>query len=191
MNISKIKNSLIEASEGLQKLIDNENTIKNIKIASELISKSLSKKNTIFSCGNGGSMCDAMHFAEELSGRFREDRRPLSAISISDPSSITCIGNDYGFDAIFARFLEANAIEGDLLLAISTSGSSKNVIKACEFCRGNGIKVISLTGKEKSSLSQLSDIEICTPSGKFSDRVQELHGIVIHILVELVENSLR
>ena len=191
MNISKIKNSLIEASEGLQKLIDNENTIKNIKIASELISKSLSKKNTIFSCGNGGSMCDAMHFAEELSGRFREDRRPLSAISISDPSSITCIGNDYGFDAIFARFLEANAKEGDILLAISTSGSSKNVIKACEFCRKNGIKVISLTGKEKSSLSQLSDIEICTPSGKFSDRVQELHGIVIHILVELVENSLR
>ena len=135
-------------------------------------------------------MCDAMHFAEELSGRFRNNRRPLSAISISDPSFITCTGNDYGFEFIFSRFLEANAKEKDILIAISTSGSSKNILNACSFCAKKGIKVITLTGRKNSLISEFADFDICTPNGSYSDRVQELHGIVIHIIVELVEKYL-
>ncbi len=190
MRDSIIKNSLSESFNGLQNLISDQKAIENIAKAAELISNTLKDKGTIFSCGNGGSMCDAMHFAEELSGRYREDRKPLSAISISDVSSITCIANDFGFENIFSRFLEANAKDHDLLIAISTSGNSKNIINACKYCIQNDIKLITLTGKRDSFISKLSDVDICTPSGKFSDRVQELHGIVIHIMVELVEEAI-
>ncbi len=185
-----INNSLKEARDGIDKILNNDYLLQNINKASELIVKTISNDSTIFACGNGGSMCDSMHFAEELSGRFRDSRRGLSAISISDPSYITCVANDFGFEFIFSRFLEANSKKGDLLLAISTSGRSKNILKVGEFCKKNNIQLITLTGKENSEISKFSDIDICTPNGNYSDRIQELHSIVIHIIVEIVEEKL-
>lgn len=185
-----VRSSFIEAKNGIDNILKNELLIKNICEASELIKKVIENNSKVFSCGNGGSMCDAMHFAEELSGRFREDRKPLPAISISDPAFLTCAGNDYGYENIFSRFLEANANDGDILVAISTSGNSKNIINACNYSKNNNIKIISLTGRKNSKVSKIADIDICTPCGVYSDRIQEMHAIVIHILVELIESSL-
>ncbi len=135
-------------------------------------------------------MCDAMHFAEELTGKFREERSPIPAVSISDPSHITCVGNDYGFDAIFSRYVESVGNTGDVLLAISTSGKSTNVIRAAEEANRKGIKVVALTGKDGGELSDLCDIEIRVPHFGYSDRIQEIHIKVIHILILLIEKNL-
>ena len=135
-------------------------------------------------------MCDAMHFAEELSGRYRLDRGGLPAVAISDPGHISCVANDWGYEYIFSRYLESHATPGDCLVAISTSGGSPNILQAAKTARQNGLHVIALTGRTGSSLSQFTDLEICTPGGKFADRVQELHLKVIHILIELVERHL-
>ena len=188
MYSERIINAIKESRNGIDNLLNDFSLIKKIEFASSQIFETINQKSKIFACGNGGSMCDAMHFAEELSGRFRENRRGLPAISISDPSFITCVANDFGFENIFSRFLEANAEKNDLLIAISTSGKSKNILRACEFCKKNGIKVISLTGRKNSEVSKYSDIDICTQNGKYSDRVQELHTLIIHLLVELVED---
>lgn len=135
-------------------------------------------------------MCDAMHFAEELSGRFRRDRPALAAVAISDPGHITCAGNDYGFDHIFSRYIEAHGREDDVLLAISTSGESHNVVLAANRARELGLRVIGLTGRIGSTLGRAADVDICTPAGTYADRVQELHIKVIHILIELIERQL-
>ena len=132
-------------------------------------------------------MCDAMHFAEELTGKFREERKPLPAISISDPSHITCVGNDYGFQFVFSKYLEGIGKSGDVLLAISTSGNSENIINAANYAKANNIKVVSLTGKDGGKLSDLSDIEIRVPHFGYSDRIQEIHIKAIHILILLTE----
>lgn len=187
MYSEKIIKTIEESKKGLDKISNNFKQIQNIESASKLIVDTIQRGSTIFTCGNGGSMCDAMHFAEELSGRFRENRKGLSSIAISDPSHITCVGNDFGFEFIFSRFLEANANGNDLLLAISTSGKSKNILKACDYCKDNNLKLITLTGRPNSEVSNISDIDICTSNGIYSDRVQELHTVVIHILIELVE----
>ena len=188
MSVNKIISSIKESRSGLDKFLNNNELINDVQKASELIVKTISNDSKIFSCGNGGSMCDAMHFAEELSGRFRENRRGLPAISISDPSYLTCVANDFGFENVFSRFMEANSRKGDLLLAISTSGRSKNILKVCEYCMRNNINVITLTGKENSEVSNFSVIDICTPNGQYSDRVQEIHTLVMHIIVEIVED---
>lgn len=188
MSSERIINAIKESKNGLDNILNDPNLIKKIEIASNQIFKTINQKSKIYTCGNGGSMCDAMHFAEELSGRFRENRRGLPAISISDSSFITCVANDFGFENVFSRFLEANADKNDLLIAISTSGKSKNILRACEFCKENGVSVISLTGRKNSEVSKYSDIDICTQNGKYSDRVQELHTLIIHVLVELVED---
>ncbi len=188
MSKEKIIYSIKESRSGIDNLLNSPSIINAIENASKIIAEKINKNNKIFTCGNGGSMCDAMHFAEELSGRFRDNRRGLSAISISDPSFLTCAGNDFGFEFIFSRFLEANSNSKDLLLAISTSGKSSNIIRACEYCKQNNLTLITLTGKTESLISQYADIDICTPNGKYSDRVQELHTLVIHLLVELVED---
>lgn len=135
-------------------------------------------------------MCDSIHFAEELSGRYRDERKGLPAIAIADPGHITCVGNDYGYEYIFSRYLQAHARGGDILVAISTSGNSPNVVKAAEYALSKNIGVIALTGNLKSKLSALASIEICTPVGRYADRVQEVHIKVIHILIELVERTL-
>lgn len=188
--IAHIQSSLHEARDALHSLIANQAALARIEQAARLLLSAFGAGNRVFSCGNGGSMSDAIHFAEELSGRYRLDRKGLPAMSISDVGHLTCVANDFGYDHVFARFLEAQARAGDVLLAISTSGKSTNVLKAVEAARGLGMKIIALTGKPDSLLSQLADIDICTPGGAFADRVQELHIKVIHILIELVERAL-
>lgn len=189
-NITHIIGALKDARVGLDALIHNEKTVGAIESAANLMCDSLVAKGRIFSCGNGGSMCDAMHFAEELTGRYRHDRPAIAAIAISDPSHIACVGNDYGYQYIFSRYLEAHARAGDILLAISTSGSSKNVMQAAQSAKTLKMKTISLTGKAECPLAALSDIHIPTPAGHFADRVQELHIKVIHILIELIERKI-
>ncbi|CAN7643218.1 D-sedoheptulose 7-phosphate isomerase [Aquipseudomonas alcaligenes] len=188
--LSHIRNSLEEARTALDNFIANEQALRSIERAAELLVESFENKGKAFSCGNGGSMCDAMHFAEELTGRYRKNRPGIAAISISDASHISCVANDFGYDHIFSRYIESHGREGDVLLAFSTSGKSPNVIKAAEAAKALGVKVVALTGKPGSLLESLADVCICAPGGDFADRVQELHIKVVHILIELVERKL-
>ncbi|HEX3952875.1 MAG TPA: SIS domain-containing protein [Stellaceae bacterium] len=185
-----IVDTLREARTALDDLLANKATLQAIGEAGRLLAATFAGDGRVYSCGNGGSMCDAMHFAEELSGRFRQNRRPLAATVIGDAGHLTCVANDYGFDQVFSRYVEAHGRAGDCLLAISTSGSSANVVRAAEAARVGGLKTIALTGKPGSPLGVLADIDICTPGGRFADRVQELHIKVVHILIELVEREL-
>lgn len=188
--IKHIRNSLEEARRALDAFLDNPQTLANIEQAGQLLVDSFRAQGKVFSCGNGGSMCDAMHFAEELTGRYRKNRPGIAAVSISDPSHISCVANDFGYDYIFSRYIESHARPGDVLLAISTSGKSPNVVKAAQAAKTLGVKVIALTGKPGSQLQDLADLCICAPGGDFADRTQELHIKVIHILIELVERNL-
>lgn len=185
-----IKAALQEAADALARLMSNEVTLSNIGLAAETLLQAFAGGNRVFSCGNGGSMSDAMHFAEELSGRYRLNRRALPATAISDAGHISCVANDYGYEYIFSRYLESQARPGDVLFGISTSGTSKNVVQAARIARVLGMKVITLTGRPDTVLAGLSDVEICTPGGQYADRVQELHIKVIHILLELIERRL-
>jgi D-sedoheptulose 7-phosphate isomerase len=185
--INNIKESLREARNVLDDLISNDKTITQIELAAKTLIESFENGNRVFSCGNGGSMCDSMHFAEELTGRYRKNRKAYPAISISDPSHLTCVANDFGYDNVFSRYIEAHGSKGDTLIAISTSGKSPNVIKASEIAKSLGIKVVALTGKVNHGFENLSDVHICTPSGEYADRTQELHIKVLHILIEMVE----
>jgi D-sedoheptulose 7-phosphate isomerase len=189
-SLDRIKQNFSEADSALQKFMHDEAQLNKIAEAGNMLVVAFNKGNKVISCGNGGSMCDAMHFAEELSGRFRNDRKPLPAISISDASHISCVANDYGFDFVFSRFVEAMGNKGDVLVAISTSGNSKNVLNAAEAAKKKEMKIISLTGKNGGKLASLSDIEIRAPYSEFSDRAQEIHIKVIHALIDLVEQQL-
>jgi D-sedoheptulose 7-phosphate isomerase len=184
-----INRELAEAADVLQQFLSHADTAANIQRASSIIAGSLIQGGKVISCGNGGSHCDAMHFAEELSGRYRDDRKALAAICISDPSHITCVGNDYGFEFIFSRYIEALGRKDDVLFALSTSGNSKNVIKAVEAARVAGMKVIALTGNDGGKLGPLADVEIRVPHKGYADRIQEVHIKVIHILIQLVEKQ--
>jgi D-sedoheptulose 7-phosphate isomerase len=185
--VNLIKASLKEAQSALERLLSDEETLTRIGSAADKLIETFKKGGRVFSCGNGGSMCDAMHFAEELTGRYRKNRRGYAAVAISDPSHLTCVANDFGYDYVFSRYLESHGSPGDCLLAISTSGKSPNVLKAVESARSLGMKVIALTGKTGSEMESRSEVCICTPGGAFADRVQELHIKVIHILIEMVE----
>ena len=190
MSNKDIKNHFEQAKEILD-LFSTEQNMQKISDAIEILSTSLSQGGKVISCGNGGSMCDAMHFAEELSGRFRNDRRGLAALSISDPSHISCVANDYGYKYIFSRYVEAIGKEGDILLGISTSGNSENVIKAVKTAKEKGIKTIVLTGKTGGQLADLADLEIRAPQSEYADRAQEIHIKVIHALIDGIERSLK
>ncbi|MGB9747060.1 MAG: D-sedoheptulose 7-phosphate isomerase [Bacteroidales bacterium] len=185
-----IRKSLEEARQVLDWFLADEKNLHHIELAGKVMAEAITAGHKIISCGNGGSMCDAMHFAEELSGRFREDRRAVAAISISDPSHITCAANDYGFESIFSRYVEAIGQKGDVLLAISTSGRSGNIIKASEIAKEKGMKVVALTGKTGGELAGIADIEIRVDHKGYSDRIQEIHIKVIHILIEIIEMHL-
>ncbi|MCF8345996.1 MAG: D-sedoheptulose 7-phosphate isomerase [Bacteroidales bacterium] len=180
---------LSEAVDTLDNFMHDPDKIAAIEAAAGLLSESIGNGGKIISCGNGGSMSDAMHFAQELTGRFKHDRPALPAISISDPSHLTCTGNDYGFDHVFSRFIEGMGGAGDVLLAISTSGNSTNVINAAQAALEKGMKVVALTGKTGGLLAKLADVEIRVEAAPYSDRVQEVHIKVIHILIELIEKS--
>ena len=182
--------TLQEAAESLARLQADSAMLERIAQAGTLLADTFAAGGRAYSCGNGGSMCDAMHFAEELTGRFRDNRPGYAALAISDPGHLSCVGNDYGYEQVFARFIEAHGRTGDVLLAITTSGTSRNVIAAAQSAKRLGMKVIALTGRVGTPITELADIAIVTPGGKYADRVQELHIKVIHILIELVERRL-
>ena len=188
--VDSVKSALAEAADSLSRLQSDSAMLERIAQAGALLADTFAAGGRAYSCGNGGSMCDAMHFAEELTGRFRDDRRGYAALAISDPGHLTCVGNDYGYERVFARFVEAHGRAGDVLLAITTSGTSRNVVAAAQAAKGLGMKVIALTGRAATPITEIADIALVTPGGRYADRVQELHIKVIHILIELVERRL-
>ena len=192
MNYYKeIKEELSTAANVLNKFLNDDQSLDSINEAAMAIAKSIRNNGKVISCGNGGSHCDAMHFAEELTGRYRENRPAYAAIAISDPSHLSCVSNDFGYDFVFSRFLEALGQKGDCLLGISTSGNSKNIINAVETAHKKEMTSIVLTGKDGGKLSGLADIEIRVPYFGYADRIQEVHIKVIHILINLIEKELK
>lgn len=185
-----IRISLIEAEQTLASFLADEKTVESIAQAADYCSTSLRKGHKIISCGNGGSLCDATHFAEELTGRYRNNRRSLPAIAINDPAYMTCTGNDFSFNDVFSRYIEGVGCDGDVLLAISTSGNSANIVKAAQQAKAQGMKVIALTSKGLNKLAEVADIAICAPKAAHSDRIQEIHIKVIHILIQTIESEL-
>jgi D-sedoheptulose 7-phosphate isomerase len=181
-----------KAFEEMQQLLTQFATEENFNIinqCAERIAQSIAAGGKVISCGNGGSMADAMHFAEELSGRFREDRPGLAAISISDPTHISCVANDYGYEFVFSRYIQALGNPGDVLLAISTSGNSANVIEAALAAQDKGMTVIALTGKSGGKLSELAHLELRVPHTGYADRIQEIHIKIIHLLIQGIEHK--
>ncbi|MEY3270246.1 MAG: hypothetical protein RIS89_343 [Bacteroidota bacterium] len=184
-------NLLAEFQEA-QQVLANFSTPENMRKIAQGVSmmhSALANGQKIMSCGNGGSMCDAMHFAEELSGRYRNNRPALAAVSISDPSHLSCVANDYGYDHVFARYIEGLGQKGDVLLGISTSGNSKNVILAVEAAKAKGMHTIVLTGKDGGQLAGLADLEIRAPHSAYADRAQEIHIKVIHAFILGIEQA--
>lgn len=190
MSKEHVLKALTEAREALDALMADEATLEAVSLAAHRMAQAIRVGNKILSCGNGGSLCDAMHFAEEMTGRYRQNRPGYAAIAIADASHMSCVGNDYGYLDVFSRYVEAVGQKGDVLLAITTSGTSANVIKAVEAAKAKGMIVVGLTGKKDSALAQKADIAIVTPAGRWADRVQELHIKCIHIMIELVEREL-
>ena len=183
------QNSLQEASQLLAQFLNEPGTIGLLETFSQTLIKAYENKASVFICGNGGSHCDAMHFAEELTGRYQKDRRPLGALALGDASHVTCVTNDYGFEHIFSRQLEALARKGDILIGLSTSGNSKNLIVAFEKAKSLGISTVALLGKGGGPLKAVSDLSIVVP-GKTSDRIQEIHMTILHTVIETIERRL-
>lgn len=184
-----ILHSLHEAQDALAEFIADQRNIDAIERAARLMAHAIEGGHKIIACGNGGSLCDATHFAEELTGRFRHDRRSLPGVAINDPAFISCTSNDFDYTDIFARYIEGLGCAGDVLLAISTSGNSANVMRAVRAAHENGIAVVGLTSTGDNLLSAEADVAICAPRTPFSDRIQEIHIKVIHILVEMIEKQ--
>ena len=190
MEKANVLAALNDARDALDALISNEKTIEAVVAAAGLMADAVEGDGKVMSCGNGGSLCDAMHFAEEMTGRYRSNRRPYAALAISDASHMAGVGNDYGYEEVFSRYVEAHGRKGDVLLAITTSGTSRNIVKAAEVARRKGVKVVALTGRDETPITELADVSIVTPAGRWADRVQELHIKCIHILIELIERRL-
>ena len=190
MEKANVLAALNDARDALDALISNEKTIEAVVAAAGLMADAGEGDGKVMSCGTGGSLGDAMHFAEEMTGRYRSNRRPYAALAISDASHMACVGNDYGYEEVFSRYVEAHGRKGDVLLAITTSGTSRNIVKAAEVARRKGVKVVALTGRDETPITELADVSIVTPAGRWADRVQELHIKCIHILIELIERRL-
>jgi D-sedoheptulose 7-phosphate isomerase len=188
--MNRIESHFDEALQILKTFAADKDQMQNIQKAANAMITQLQAGGKILSCGNGGSHCDAMHFAEELTGRYRADRPGIAAIAISDVSHISCVGNDYGFDQIFSRYVEALGSKGDVLLGISSSGNSTNVINAMQAAKDKGMVVIGLTGKDGGKMAPLCDVEIRAPYSEFADRAQEIHIKVIHALIDSIEVGL-
>lgn len=187
--ISFILQELKQAQAVLDTFIQTPALLQKVEQAAQMMALAIQNGHKIISCGNGGSHCDAMHFAEELTGRYRQDRKALPAIAISDVSHLTCVGNDYGFEFIFSRYVEALGQKGDILLGISTSGNSLNVIKAAEVAKAKEMQVVILSGNDGGELAMLADVEIRVPHLGYADRIQEIHIKIIHILIGLIEQT--
>lgn len=188
--MERIKQHFIEARNVLDQFISDEDNFRKIDQAGTILVEAFQGGGKVISCGNGGSMSDAMHFAEELSGRYRDDRPAYPAIVVSDPSHLSCVANDYGYTFVFSRMVEAIGSKGDVLFAISTSGNSENVLKAIEAAKKKGMKVIGLTGKNGGKMAGLCDVEIRAPKSDYADRAQEIHIKVIHSLIDFVESRM-
>ncbi len=184
-----IKKDLEEAYQMLNKFISDDNNLL-IKKAGDVLVDAIKNGGKIISCGNGGSMCEAMHFAEEMTGKFRGDRKPLPGIAISDPTHISCTTNDYGWEQVFSRYIEALGNKTDVLLAISTSGNSKNVINGIEASRKKGMKIVGLSGGTGGKMKDICDILICAPESNYADRIQEIHMKIIHALINYIEHNI-
>ena len=184
-----ILTELQQSAEVLDSFLNEPANIRKIEDAANLIVKAVNAGGKIICCGNGGSHCVAMHFAEELTGRYRENRNPIPAISISDPGHMSCVGNEYGYEFIFSRFVDAIGQPNDVLLAVSTSGNSANVIKAAESASNKGMKIVALTGKNGGKLSNHADVEVRVPHFGFADRIHEIHYKIVHILIVLLEKQ--
>ena len=184
-----ITTELQEAALVLNTFLANAENISAIEEASKVIADSVKAGGKVISCGNGGSHCDAMHFAEELTGRYRENRKAIPAICVSDPSHISCVSNDFGYEFVFSRYLEALGNKGDVMLGISTSGNSANIIRAAQTAKERGMKVIILSGKDGGKLAPYADVEIRVSHFGYADRIQEVHIKIIHILILLIEKQ--
>ena len=189
MNNNYIRDSLTESLNCIQDYINDEKNLQVLEAAIGMLVETAKKKKTIFSCGNGGSMSDSIHFIEELTGRFRGDRPAIRALSMSDIGHVTCVSNDYGYDFIFSRFLEAHGTKDDLLVGITTSGNSPNVLKAVERAKELGMKTIALTGKDGGAIKDMVDLPIIVPH-TLTDKVQEVHIKIIHLFIEGIERNL-
>lgn len=184
-----IKNALDDSYKALETFISNQDNITSVESAIKLFVASIKSDGRILACGNGGSMCDSMHFVEELTGRYRKDRDPISAMSMGDPGHLTCVANDYGYKHVFDRYVQAWGRKGDTLLAISTSGNSENVILATEMAKSKGMNVIGLLGKDGGKLKDLVDVPIIVDC-PVTDRIQEIHIKLIHIFIEGIERQI-
>lgn len=182
-----ISNELQEAQQVLDRFLNDPEQIAKIETAARLMADAILNDKKIISCGNGGSHCDAMHFAEELTGRYRDNRRALPAIAISDVSHLSCVSNDFGYEYVFSRYIEGLGQKGDVLMALSTSGNSGNIIRAVEAAKAKGMKVVILSGKDGGKLADVADVEIRVPHFGYADRIQEIHIKVIHIFMLLIE----
>nr|WP_277354894.1 D-sedoheptulose 7-phosphate isomerase [Salinicola salarius] len=182
-----VRDQMNEAADVLSRFSQDEAQLEAVAQAAELLAARFKAGGKVLACGNGGSHCDAMHFAEELTGRFRDDRRGLPAIAISDPSHLSCVANDFGYEYVFSRYVEAVGRQGDVLFGLSTSGNSETIIKAVEAARAQNMNVILLTGKDGGKLAGLADVEIRVPHFGYADRIQEIHIKVIHSIILMVE----
>ena len=179
-----------ESAKLAQDVLQDAPFLASMEEGAHVLIEALRAGQKVLSCGNGGSMCDAMHFAEELSGRYREDRKPFGAMSLSDPSAMSCIANDYGFEHVFSRQTEALGKRGDVLLAISTSGHSANVLMAAKQAQTLGMPVVALTGNGGGALGELADVHVCVPWSGYADRIQEVHIRCIHAWIHAIEKAL-
>lgn len=185
-----IRSELNEAADVLNAFLNDDHNIAQIEAAAKMIADSFKQGGKVLSCGNGGSHCDAMHFAEELTGRYRDNRPGYPGIAISDPSHLSCVSNDFGYDYVFSRYLEAVGSKGDVLFGLSTSGNSGNILKAIEAAKAKGMKTIALTGKDGGKMAGLADVEIRVPHFGYADRIQEVHIKIIHIVIQLIEKEM-
>lgn len=186
-----IRSELDESSKVLTAFLSDDKNIADIEAAAIMLADAFKAGGKVLSCGNGGSHCDAMHFAEELTGRYRENRPGFPAIAISDPSHLSCVSNDFGFEFVFSRYIEALGMKGDVLFGLSTSGNSRNILNAIDVAKNKGMKSIVLTGKDGGKMAGLADIEIRVPHFGYADRIQEIHIKIIHILIFLIEKEMQ
>lgn len=183
------KNLLFSVAESIRAvtMLSEPPAMEFMECAAEMIANCFAEEGKIVIAGNGGSLCDAMHFAEELTGQFRKPRQALPAIALCEPGHLTCVSNDFGFDNVFSRGVEAFGKPGDIFIGLTTSGNSENIVRAFAAAKERGLKTIAFLGKDGGRLKDVADLELIISGFPTSDRIQEAHMAAIHIIIELVE----